>query len=86
MGRKNIKYKNMISKNIKAAALVFAAGMILTLSVSFKNGKTKEIGNSIERAEDGKSENYKLEAKSVYGDEIIEIDILPRMYSDSEIE
>ena len=76
----------MISKNIKAAALVFAAGIILTLSVSFKNGKTKEIGNSIERAEDGKSENYKLEAKSVYGDEIIEIDILPRMYSGSEIE
>ena len=86
MGRKNSEHKNLIGKNARDAMFILCAGLILAGLLFIKNKNNPDIHDSLTRDEDGKTQNVKLIAQSVYGEEQIDIEVLSRTYSESEKE
>ncbi|MBP5530307.1 MAG: type II secretion system F family protein [Lachnospiraceae bacterium] len=86
MGRKNSGHKSINKKNIKTAVFVIFIGAFLVILLFMKNTKDTGDADVLIREENGKNQNIKLVAESEYGEEDIEIELLSRTYSDSEIE
>ena len=86
MGRKNSEHKNLIGKNARNAILILLAGLFIAVLLFFKNKNNPDINDFLIRDEDGRTQNVKLVAQSVYGEEQIEFEILPRTYSEQETE
>ena len=86
MGRKNSGRKSINKKNIRIAGIVILLGSFLAVALLVKSkGDTNEAGVLI-REENGKNQNIRLVAESEYGKEDIEIELLSRTYSETEIE
>ena len=86
MGRKNSGRKSIKKKNIRIAGIVILLGSFLAVALLVKSkGDTNEAGVLI-REENGKNQNIRLVAESEYGKEDIEIELLSRTYSETEIE
>ena len=84
MGREYNKYKNVKKENIRMAILILLIGILVSGALFLKEKKTDNDGSVIER-EYGKNRDVKLIADSVYGKEVIEMEVLSRTYSDEEI-
>ena len=86
MGRKNSGHKSLDPKNIRLTVFVLAAGFILAGLYLAKNHGRDYASDVLVREEDGKTSNVKLKAESEFGEEIIDMEILSKTYSDEEIE
>lgn len=84
MGREDNKYKNVKKENIRMAILILLIGILVSGALFLKEKKADIDGSVIER-EYGKNRDVKLIADSVYGKEVIELEVLSRTYSDEEI-
>ena len=86
MGRKNSGHKSINKKNIKTAGIVILLGVFLTIVLLLKSGRDTTDTDVLIREENGKNQNIRLVAESEYGEEDIEIELLSRTYSETEIE
>ena len=86
MGRKNSGYKSINKKNIKTAGIVILLGAILSIVLLLKSRASTSDAEVLIREENGKNQNIKLVAESKYGEEDIEIELLSRIFSETEIE
>ena len=60
--------------------------MFLTIVLLLKSGRDTTDTDVLIREENGKNQNIRLVAESEYGEEDIEIELLSRTYSETEIE
>ena len=86
MGRKNSGHKSINKKNLKTAGIVVFLGAFLVSLLLIKDKEAATDSDVLIREENGKNQNIKLVAESEYGEEDIEIELLSRTYSDTEIE
>ncbi len=86
MGRKNSGHKSINKKNLKTAGIVVFLGAFLVSLLLIKDKEAATDADVLIREENGKNQNIKLVAESEYGEEDIEIELLSRTYSDTEIE
>ena len=86
MGRKNIGHKSINKKSIKTAGIVILLGAFLVILLLIKDRGATADADVLIREENGKNQDIKLVAESEYGEEDIEIELLSRTYSDTEIQ
>ncbi|MCR4649003.1 MAG: type II secretion system F family protein [Lachnospiraceae bacterium] len=86
MGRKNSGHQILDKKKTFILIAILAVGIPLIILTSGKGGGKKNFDESILRSEDGESTKVRLIADSVYGEEVIDVEVLSRTYSKEEIE
>ncbi len=86
MGRKDSKHKILDKKKTLILIVILAVGIPLIILASKKGNRKTAFDESILRSEDGESTKVRLIADSVYGEEVIDVEVLSKTYSKEEIE
>ncbi len=85
MGRTYSKFKNIDPKSLKTALIVLGIGALVMVILTLKNRNVDLRADVLERDEE-KDRNVKLKVESIYGEEVLDLEVLSRTLSTEEIE
>ena len=85
MGRTYSQFKNIDPKSVRMALIVLVVGALIAFVLLLKNRNVDLSADIIERDED-KDRNVKLKVESIYGEEVLDFEVLSRTYKPEEIE
>ncbi len=85
MGRTHSKFKNLDPKSLKSALIVLGIGALVAFVLTLKNRNVDLRADVLERDEE-KDQNVKLKVESIYGEEVLDLEVLSRTLSAREIE
>ena len=85
MGRTHSKFKNLDPKSLKSALIVLGIGALVVFVLTLKNRNVDLRADVLERDEE-KDQNVKLKVESIYGEEVLDLEVLSRTLSAREIE